>query len=187
MSALEILGLIESKSSQGNFIKVDGEDTSLDGELFKELLKNHSPYQIFEARCEIEPIIASLAAKRRNKKNIEKMNNCLKKLNNLGQQLKNNPEKIDDYMEEDRKFHLEISRSIDNKVLFTLYCGLNLMLKEEHWKVLKSKCLENEEGIEKFENEHTKIFEAIRNGYSEDASNYARKHLEAIKKSMFDE
>ena len=187
MSALEILGIIKSKGSQGNFIKVDGINASLGGELFKELLKNHSPYEVFEARCKIEPIVASIAAERRSKESIKKINNCLKKLNILGQQLKDSPEKKNDYMEEDRKFHLEIARSIDNEVLFTVYSGLNLMLKEEHWKVLKSKCLQNEESIKKFENEHNNIFEAIRNGYSEDASNYAREHLEAIRKSMFDE
>ena len=64
MSALEILGLIKSRGSQGNFIKVDAMDASIDGTLLKELLKNHSPLEVFEARCEIEPIIGSLAAKK---------------------------------------------------------------------------------------------------------------------------
>jgi len=187
MSALEILGIIENKGSRGNFVRVDGTDTSLDSELFKELLKSHSPYEVFEARCEIEPIVASLAAKRRNEENIKKLNNHLKKLNSLGWQLKKSPEKKGDYMEEDRKFHLEIAHITNNEVLFTVYSGLNLMLKEKHWKIMKLKSLQNEENIKKFENEHTKIFDAIRNGYSEDASNYAREHLEFIKKDMFDD
>ena len=43
MSALEILGLIESRGSQGNFIKADRMDASIDGASLKELLKNRSP------------------------------------------------------------------------------------------------------------------------------------------------
>ena len=48
MSELEILGLIESRGSQGNCIKVDRIEASIDGALMKELLKNHSPLEVFE-------------------------------------------------------------------------------------------------------------------------------------------
>ena len=65
MSALEIIGLIESRGSQGNFVKADRMDASIDGTM-KELLKNHSPLEVFETRCELEPSLSALAAKKRN-------------------------------------------------------------------------------------------------------------------------
>ena len=55
LSALEMLGLIECRGGQGNFIKADGKDGTIDGELLKTLLQDHDPYEIFEARLEIEP------------------------------------------------------------------------------------------------------------------------------------
>jgi len=185
MSALEMLGIIIRKGNQGNFVNIDATNSSLDGELFKELLRNHKSHEIFEARFELEPIIASLAAKKRNDESLNNINNCLKKLNSIGQQLKNDQEKIEDYLEEDRKFHLEIARSTDNKVLFTVYSGLSNMLKEEDWKISKARALENEENIKMYETEHGEIFDAIRDGNSENAAILTRKHLEGIKGILY--
>ena len=187
MSALEILGLIESKSSQGNFIKIDGAEASIDGELLKELLRNHSPFEVFEARCEIEPIMGALAAERRTREDLEKVKKCLIRLNSLGRQAECDPKKIDDYMEGDRIFHLMIARCAHNSVLFTVYSGVNLMLKEKHWKVLKIKAITKEGNIKKYEKEHTEIFNAICDRDSELAGINMREHLQFIKKDMFDE
>jgi len=188
MSALETLGLIESKSSQGNFIKVDVTDTSIDGELLKELLKNHSPFEVFEARHKIEPILTTIAAERRTDEDITKLNTCLTKLNTLGSQLgyNLNDNDIESYIEEDRKFHLLIARSAHNSVLFTVYSGVNLMLKEKHWKALKKKAIFKEGNIKKFEKEHTEIFKAIYNSNPELANLKMQEHMVSIQKDMFD-
>jgi GntR family transcriptional repressor for pyruvate dehydrogenase complex len=186
MSALEILGLIESRGSQGNFIKVDTMDASIDGASLKELLKNHSPFEVFEARCEIEPVMGALAAERKTGENLERLKKCLIKLNALGRQVESDPKQIDNYMEEDRRFHLIIAQCAHNSVLFIVYSGVNLMLKEKHWKVLKMKTLVKESNIKKFEKEHTEIFNAIRDSDSELARINMREHLQCIKKEMFD-
>ena len=187
MSALEILGLIESRGSQGNFIKVDVMDASIDGTLLKELLKNHSPLEVFEARCEIEPVMGALAAERKTGENLERLKKCLIKLNALGRQVESDPKQIDNYMEEDRRFHLIIAQCAHNSVLFTVYSAVNLMLREKHWKVLKMKTLVKEGNIKKFEKEHTEMFHAIRDGDSELARINMREHLQCIKKDMFDD
>jgi GntR family transcriptional repressor for pyruvate dehydrogenase complex len=187
MSALEILGLIESRGSQGNFIKVDRMDASIDGASLKELLKNHSPLEVFEARCEIEPVMGALAAERRTREDLERLKKCLIKLNALGRQVESDPKQIDNYMEEDRRFHLMIAQCGHNSVLFTVYSGVNLMLKEKHWKVLKKKCIIKNGNLKKFEKEHTKMFNAIRDSDSEFTRINMREHLQCIKKDMFDE
>jgi len=186
MSALEILGLIESKSSQGNFIKVDVTNASIDGELLKELLKNHSPFEVFEARHKIEPILSTIAAERRTDEDIKKLNSCLVRLNTLGSQLEDNLNNIESYIEEDRKFHLLIARSAHNSVLFTVYSGVNLMLKEKHWKALKRKAMFKEGNLKKFEKEHTEIFNAIYNSNPELANLKMQEHMIGIQKDMFD-
>lgn len=186
LSALEILGLIESKSSQGNFIKVSVSDASIDGELLKELLKNHSPFEVFEARHKIEPVLAALAAERRTDEDIKKLNTCLVRLNALGIQIECDLKNAESYMEEDRRYHLLIARSAHNSVLFTVYSGVNLMLKEKHWKVLKKKVILKESNIRKFEKEHTEIFNAIYNSNPELANLKMQEHMIGIQKDMFD-
>lgn len=187
MSALEILELIESRGSQGNFVKVDRMDASTDGASMKELLKNHSPLEVFEARCEIEPVMGALAAKRKTREDLERLKKCLIKLNALGLQVESNLKQIDNYMEEDRKFHLIIAQCAHNSVLFTVYSAVNLMLKEKHWKVLKKKCIIKDGNLKKFEKEHTDMFHAIRDSDSEFARINMCEHLQCIKRDMFDE
>ena len=187
LSALETLGLIECKSGQGNFIKADGVGGSVEGEVLKELLRGHSPYEVFEARLEIEPTLVDLAARRRTSEDIEKLAEHLEKLNALGREAEQEPKKIEDFMEEDRKFHLEIARAAHNSVLFTVSAGVNLMMREKHWKVLKRKSIEKEGNIRKFEREHTAIFNAIHHYNPELARAEMRKHIEDIKQNLFEE
>lgn len=187
MSALEILRLIESKSSKGNFIKVDRMDTSIDGAKLNELLKNHSPFEVFEARCEIEPVLGSLTAERRTGEDLKELKKCLIKLNNLGRQAECDPKEIDNFMEKDREFHLMIANYMHNSVLFNIYSILNFMLTEKHWKVLKMKCIVKDGNLKKFEKQHTDIFNAICESDSELARINIREHLQFIKKDMFAE
>jgi len=109
------------------------------------------------------------------------------KLNALGRQVESDLKRIDNYMEEDRRFHLIIAQCAQNSVLFIVYSDVNLMLKEKHWKVLKMKTLAKESNIKKFEKEHTEMFHAIREGNAELARINALDHLQYIKGDMFDE
>ena len=190
MSALEILGLIESRGSQGNFVKVNRTEAITDSESLKELMKNHSPLEVFEARCELEPSLTALAAKKRTLEDLEELKEHLQKLNSLSRQIEfdlKDLKKVDNYMEEDRIFHLAIANCANNSILSDIYSGVNLMLKEKHWKVLKMKSIAKKGKIKKFEKEHTEIFDAIREGNAELARNNALDHLQYIKKDMFDE
>ena len=174
LSALEMLGLVESKSGHGNFIRADGAETSIDGELLKELLKAHRPYEIFEARLEIEPNLAGLAAQ-------------VERLNALGKDLQSDPSKLEEYMEEDRKFHLLIGRCAHNSVLFMVFSGVNLMMKEAHWKTLKAKAVGIEGNLQRYGKEHRAIFTAIRDGKPDMARTKMRQHIQDLKTDLFDE
>ena len=90
-------------------------------------------------------------------------------------------------MEEDRIFHLAIANCANNSILFAIYSGVNLMLKEKHWKVLKMKSIAKKGKIKKFEKEHTEMFNAIHEGNEELARINALAHLQYIKRDMFDE
>jgi len=187
MSALEILGLIESRGSQGNFIKADA---SIDAALLEELLKNHSPLEVFETRCELEPSLTALAAKKRTLEDLKELKEHLQKLNSLSHQIEfdlKDLKKVEAYMEEDRIFHLAIANCADNSILFAIYSGVNLMLKEKHWRILKMKSIVKKGKIKKFEKEHAEMFRAIREGNAELARINALDHLEYIKGDMFDE
>ena len=191
LSALEMLGLIESKSGHGNFIRADGAETSIDGELLKELLKAHRPYEIFEARLEIEPSLAALAARRAKADEKKKLEKQVERLNGLEKKMQSDPSKmeqcLEEYMEEDRKFHLLVGRCAHNNVLFMVFSGVNLMMKEAHWKTLKAKAVGIEGNLKRYCKEHRAIFTAIRDGKPEMARNKMHQHIQDLRNDLFDE
>jgi GntR family transcriptional repressor for pyruvate dehydrogenase complex len=192
LSALEMLGLIECRSGQGNYIKADGSAGTIDGEMLRTLLLDHDPYEIFETRLELEPSMAALAAERATDEEREKLKAHVEKLAALGTRIRAEAARggpiessIEEYMEEDRKFHLEIGRCAHNNVLFTVFSGVNLMMKETHWKAMKSKGLTDESNILAYAVEHEAILAAILEKDSRAAQREAKKHILMLRKTLF--
>ena len=188
LSALEMLGLIECRGGQGNFIKADARDGTVDGELLRTLLQNHDPFEIFEARLQMEPSLAALAAERATEEERRKLSSQVEKLRALGARILSEADRrpaIEEYMEEDRKFHLEVSRCSHNNVLFTVFSGVNLMMKETHWRGMKSKGLEEEKNVRAYAVEHEAILAAILARDPKAAEREARQHLVVLKETLF--
>ncbi len=188
LSALEMLGLIECRGGQGNFIRADGRDGTVDGEMLKTLLLDHDPYEIFEARLEIEPALSALAAERATDEERKKLSAQVERLRALGARILSETDRdatIQEYMEEDRKFHLEIGRCAHNHVLFTVFSGVNLMMKETHWRGMKSKGLAEEKNVRSYANEHEAILEAILARDAKAAAREALNHLVVLKETLF--
>ena len=188
LSALETLGLIECKSGQGNYIKADGSSGSIDGDLLRTLLQEHEPYEIFEARLELEPNMAALAAERASSEEQESLKAREAELRAFGERILK--EGFDDalvaeYMEADRRFHLEIGLAAHNNVLFTVYSGVNSMTKETLWKALKSKGLSHEASIKAYAGEHEAILAAILKRDAKLASKESKRHLVELRKTLF--
>ena len=188
LSALEMLGLIECRGGQGNFIKADGSTGTIDGEMLKTLLQNHDPFEIFEARLELEPNLAALTAERATEEERERLKSQAGKLRDLGIRIRNDgfrDKDIEGYMEEDRKYHLEIGRCAHNNVLFTVFSGVNLMMQETHWKAMKSKGMLDEANIRAYADEHESILAAILARDAKAAQREAKKHLLMLRKTLF--
>jgi GntR family transcriptional repressor for pyruvate dehydrogenase complex len=185
LSALEILGLVECRGGHGNFIMADGSEGTIDGELLKKLLMDHDPYEIFEARLELEPVLASMAAERATPEDKQKNREIVARLKELSGLVDSDPSMIPDYMEEDRRYHLEIGRAAHNNVLFMVFSGVNLMMKETHWQALKSKGLAKAENIVAYGKEHEAILDAIVQGNQKRAHVEMRKHIVILRKSLF--
>jgi GntR family transcriptional repressor for pyruvate dehydrogenase complex len=188
LSALEMLGLIDCRGGQGNYIRADGSEGTIDGELLKTLLQDHDPFEIFEARLELEPNLAALTAERATDEEREKLKAIVERLKAIGVQIRTGGFKeadIEEYMEEDRKYHLEIGRCAHNNVLFTVFSGVNLMMQETHWKGMKSKGLADEANIRAYALEHDAILRAILGRNPKEAQREVKKHLVMLRKTLF--
>lgn len=185
-SVLETLGMIESRSGQGNYIRADASTVSLDGEFLKALLMDHDPFEIYETRLEIEPSMAAFAAQRATDEEKTLMRKQVALLNDVGSKLENDLSFFEEYMEVDRFFHLLVGRAAHNEVLFIVFSAVNLMMKEEHWKKVKSKGVLKPGNLSVYKTEHSQICEAICDGRAEEAKLYMRKHILDIREDLFE-
>jgi GntR family transcriptional repressor for pyruvate dehydrogenase complex len=179
LSALEILGITESRGGKGNFIK-DNPDTPLYEQGFRELEEEESPFEILEARKAVETEIVGLAAKKATKEDIVSIRESLDKM-------KSAMTNIPGIMEFDREFHINIAKAAHNSLLFSMMTYLADLLKEKLWINLKEKSWSIPGRPQKYFEEHTEIFCAIKNKDSEDARKRMYDHLAGVEKDLLSE
>ena len=176
LSALEILGITESRGGKGNFIKDTPRSLLYEQEVM-ELEEEESPFELLEARKAVEIEIADLAAKKASQEEINAICNSLNKM----EEAMNNIPKM---MELDREFHMNIARAAHNNLLFSMMTYLSNLLKEKLWVNMKEKTWNLPGYPQKYLKEHTEIFNAIKNKDSKNARKQAYHHLAGVEKDL---
>jgi GntR family transcriptional repressor for pyruvate dehydrogenase complex len=176
LSALEILGITESRGGKGNFIK-DNLDTPLYEQKFRELEEEESPFELLEARKAVEIEIAELAAKKATLEDIDAISESLNKM-------KRAVNNIPRMMELDREFHMSIAKAAHNNLLFSMMTYLSNLLNERLWINMKEKTWNLPGYSQKYLKEHTEIFNAIKNKDSENARKQVYHHLDGVEKDL---
>lgn len=179
LSALEILGIIDSRGVRGNFIKNNNSASVLYEQSIAELQSEESPFELLEARKTIETEIASLAAKKAN-------SNDIKELATLLQKMKGITDDFSKMMVVDREYHLNIASATHNNFLYSVMFTMNQLLEEKLWTTMKERICKLPGYSKKYINDHTLIFEAIKNKNSEQAKEKMLLHLSGIEKDMLE-
>ncbi len=179
ISALEILGITESRGGKGNYIKGNLNSTLYE-QVFKELEEEESPFEILEARKVVETEIAGLAAKKATEGDIAAIKESLNKM-------KENMTDIPKAIEFDREFHINIGRAAHNTILFSITFYLADILKGKLWIKLLEKSWSIPSHPQKYCEEHNEIFNAIKNKDSKEARNRMYDHLDDVGRDLLNE
>jgi len=179
LSALEILGITESRGGKGNFIRDDLSSPSYE-QKFKELEEEESPFELLEARKAVETEIAGLAAEKATKEDIAAVQDSLDKMRSA-------TTNISEVMEFDREFHINIAKAAHNGVLLSIMASLAEGLKEKLWINLKEKSWNIPGCPERYLKEHAEILNAIKNKDSKDASKRMYNHLADVERDLLSE
>ena len=189
LSALEILGIIESKGGKGNFIRDDPERSLYEQEL-RSLTQESNRFELLEARKVLEVEIARLAAKKGTDEDLEAIQGSLDKMKRV---IDNAPKII----RLDREFHINIAKAAHNAILLSMVSYLATGLNEKLWINLKEKTSSGSGGkrkyldeticelYRKYFDEHTGIFNAIKNKDAKGASEEMYSHLDGYEKDLF--
>lgn len=168
LRALEVLGLIESRQGEGNFIK-----KSLDNGFFQPLsvmfmLNKDNPSDILELRIAIEVEAASLAARRINDEDIQELEELMDKL------IESDDERYS--AKYDTEIHYKIASVTKNYLIINLLNGISSLIETFIKNARESILRENEEK-DILIRQHRKICDALIERDPDKAASAMREHL----------
>ena len=122
LRTLTLLGLIEVRQGDGNYIKSTESDVLPTVIEWGLLLGARQTEDLVEARCHLEVLVAGLAAERRNEDNLHDLQRAISRMWAAG----SDPEK---YAEADIAFHQRISLAARNETLHRVMLSIQSLLR----------------------------------------------------------
>ncbi len=175
IAALQLMGILEVRQSQGNFVVAlpeSGKESFTPENIF---LPNVAPFTMVDSRIGLEPGVAWLAAERAAEEDICRIRQALE---TIEQAIANDDRK--QYAEADVQFHLSIAKSTRNEIIVHTLSGLLEVLKSPLWQAMKQGLNRQEISRIRIE-EHRAVFEAVRARDKEYAAARMREHLQFSK------
>ncbi len=173
-SALEMIGLIESRHGEGTFIKKNQERNLLEPLSLILLLEENCVEELVELRRVLEVDAARFAAIRADHEELEDMKMYISDLAlSSGFEEKS--------VQADKFFHYTIARASKNKVLYDTMVSISEAM-DFHIKNTRTKLVSQKESCERFLSQHQKIYQAIQEKNSKEAMQAMNEHLDYVEK-----
>ncbi len=173
-SALEMIGLIESRPGEGTFIKEVADKNLLEPLSLALLLEDDVAGELLELRRVLEVDSVRLAAERRSQEDINVLDEIVGKM-----EIRTGFE--EDSINLDRDFHYSIARASKNNVLY--YVMISIMgAMDFHIKHTRTKLVSRPDTMNEFTAQHHRIFSAIKKGDPELSMQEMKTHLEFVEK-----
>lgn len=175
LRALQIIGLIECKQGEGNYISQSFERSLFEPLSIMFILEKSNPEEIIQVRKIIEVETAAIAAKKITKEELES-------LEILITAFKNSTDEIDN-VKIDKKFHYKIAQASRNFIIVNILNAISSLI-DSFIKDARNKILMEEKNREVLAKQHEDIYNALKKGDSKKAAEAMRKHLDFANEYM---
>jgi GntR family transcriptional repressor for pyruvate dehydrogenase complex len=169
LKALNLLGLLVSRRGDGTYVTEDSRNLFKTAIYFSTFLSAVDFLGLIEARIAIEPFLAELAAQRATKPELNRMKECLRKMEGVVGQLQK-------YRDSEIAFHDEITKAARSAVLQGIMVSLRDLLLEGRIKITADQTGKRNLDF------HARIFEAIRRRQPKLAHRRMLEHLQDCRK-----
>lgn len=167
--ALQIMGLIECRQGEGNFIKQNFENTLLEPISIMFMLQESNPNEILEVRKIIETETVALAVDKITTEQLED----LKKISDSFKVCRDENKNV----KYDKEFHYKIAKASGNLLIINILNAMSSLM-DSFLKDARKKILVDEGNVMVLANQHELIYQAIRDKNAQRASMEMRKHLD---------
>lgn len=175
LRALQIIGLIECRHGEGNFIREKFENSLFEPLSIMFMLHESTPKDIIEVRMIIELEAVAAAA---NKITDEELASLAILVKNF-----KDSQSEDENVEIDKKFHYEIARASGNFLLFNILNVISELI-DSFIDDARRKIIINEKNIELLAKQHEDIYEALQRRNPQEAIAAMKRHLDIADEYM---
>ncbi len=173
IAALQILGVLEVRHSQGNFVINLNRTENWRSSLESIFSSNDDPFLAIDTRIAFEPGVASLAAHCASKEGLQKVEMQVARLMRA---VKEND--LSSYSQADFEFHVSIAECTGNPVIIQTIRLITSSLTQPLWRSMKMALAEEREIKAARLAEHKQIYLALLSGNRKEAEEAVRRHLE---------
>ncbi|QFU17352.1 FadR/GntR family transcriptional regulator [Microvirga thermotolerans] len=174
LEVLEAEGRIWRRQGKGTFVGPRPPRTEMDLEA---LSSGTNPLEIMEARLEIEPALARLAALRATNGDIERLKHLAHKTATSADG------DMDSRELWDGAFHRAIAEAAGNSLLFVFFDIMNRIRQDPTWRRLREQA-RSKPGQRHYVNQHGRVVAAIATRDGGAAEQAMREHLETVRASL---
>ena len=178
LRALQVIGLVECRQGEGNFIKQSFENNLFEPLSIMFMLQKSDTSEIIELRKIIEIETASIAAKKVNE---EELNN-MKFLIDVLKDSENEEERV----KADKKFHYTIAHASKNFLIVSILNAVSSLI-DSFIKDARRKILADKENVDVLVKQHKDIYMALKEKDPVKASQAMEKHLDFAGKYMMED
>ena len=175
LRALQLVGLIDCKQGEGNFIKEDFEDSLVEPLSTIFILNNGTRREIFELRRILEVQTAALAAGKISDEEVDEIINIVEKLKHA--------ETEEEKVKIDKEFHYKIAAAAKNSLILSILKSVSSLM-EQFIKEARANILRENENRDIIIKQHEDICNALKEHDSKKAAHFMNKHIEVIEKHM---
>jgi GntR family transcriptional repressor for pyruvate dehydrogenase complex len=175
LRTLSLIGLLEPRRGSGTFVTKSFSNFLADQIEWSTLLGDTDLLELIEVRQALEVKAAFLAAERANEQDISRIQRVMEQMESL-------PEtEYDNWVEIDLKFHMELAKASDNKVLYRIMSSLDHLIRRFISETKRSTM-----PIESTIRDHQAILAGIQSRDPQMASEAMKIHLESSQKELLD-
>jgi DNA-binding FadR family transcriptional regulator len=178
IAALKNDGLVETRAGAGTYVALDALDRLLDAP--GAAAPDTSVTALIEARREIEPRIAVLAARRGQRDDeAERLLDAMERIDGLG-----DPAARARWRDADRFFHRRLALMTGNALLAQVGDLIATTMDQPLWRRLHDEAVTDVRRARLFAAEHRLIYEAVAAGDTEAAALYAGRHVDRVRRDI---
>ena len=169
--SLEIMGLVQCKQGEGNYISSDVENGLVEQLKLMFMLNNGKFREINELRIALELEAVKLASHSISPESLKVLEELCHKMEIT--------DDVEIQAECDKQFHYEIARSSNNFLIINILNAASTII-EENIKDFRKTILIHEESSETINNIHRRIYMSLKNGDEKESVRSMNEHMEKV-------